>query len=110
LQVYKLCDTRKKNKITEKTEEKKEKPVLLKNILFKKHYGYNNIINSKSSNNRVNWLTEVKSYEHCILNKPKNMLKCKIPDVHCYSNTSFNTLVCNWKNEVANIANMQKCR
>lgn len=93
-----------------KTEEKKEKPVEPKKIGFKKYSGISNIINSKTSN-KVNQLTDVKSNEYCILNKPKEMLKCKIPDVHYYSNTSFNTLVCNWKNEVADmITNMQKRR
>jgi len=84
-----------------KTEEKKEKPDLPKKIV---------LLNSKNMN-IVNQLTEVKSIEHCILNKPKTLLKCKIPDIHCYSNKSFNTLVCNWKKEVADmIENMQKRR
>jgi len=92
------------------TEEKKEKPDLSKKLGFKKYYGLNNLINPTNSNT-VNQLTDVKSNEYCILNKPKKMLKCKIPNVHWYSNTSFNTLVCNWKNEVAEmIANMQKRR
>lgn len=91
------------------TEEKKEKPPLPKNIGFKKYYRLNNIINSTNSN-RVNQLTDTKSNEYCI-NEPKKILKCKIPNVHWYSNTSFNTLVCNWKNEVAEmITNMQKRR
>ena len=95
------------------TNEKKEKPVLPKKIEFKNCNGINNMVNSETSN-RGNQLTDVKSNEYCILNKPKKMLqntRCKIPDVHCYSNTSFNTLVCNWKNEVADmITNMQKRR
>jgi len=93
-----------------KIKEKKEKPVQLKKIGFKKYNGISNIINSKTSS-RVNQLTDVKSNEYCILNNPKKMLKCKIPNVHWYSNTSFNTLVCNWKNDVADmITNMQKRR
>jgi len=95
------CNKKIKNMILIKIEEKKDKPDLPKKIV---------LINSKNSN-RVNQLTEVKSNGHCKLNKPKKMLKCKTPDVHCYSNTSFNTLVCNWKNEVADmIENMQKRR
>lgn len=84
-----------------KTEGKKEKPDLPKKIA---------LLDSKNTN-RVNQLTEVKSIEHCKLNKPKTLLECKIPDIHYYSNTSFNTLVCNWKKEVADmIENMQKRR
>lgn len=94
-----------------KNEEKKEKLDSSKNIVLQKCCGFNNIINSKNSNYRAHKLTMVKSYENCILNKPKNVLNCKIPDVHSYSNTSFNTLVCRWKNEVTDmIANMHKRR
>lgn len=47
-----------------------------------------------------------------INNEPKSLKKiCQTPDVHCYSHTSFNSIVCHWKNEVADmITNMQKRR
>lgn len=36
---------------------------------------------------------------------------CQTPDVYGYSYTSFNSIVCQWKNEVADmITNMQKRR
>jgi len=95
------CNKKIKNIITIKIEEKKAKPDVPKKIV---------LLNSKTMN-RVNQLTKLKSIEHCILNKPKTLLERKMPDIHCYSNTSFNTLVCNWKKEVADtIENMQKRR
>lgn len=65
-------------------------------------------LDSMNINNKV----IVKPYEHCC--EPKKLKKlsmCQIPDVHCYSHTSFNSIVCHWKNEVADmITNMQKRR
>lgn len=91
-----------------KIQNKKENQNnLKKSVVFKKHYRLNNMVNYQNLNSQI----QVKSYEHCVPFINKKVSKCKIPSIHCYSNTSFNTIVCHWKNEMGEmIENMRKRR
>lgn len=99
------------NKISihEKVQDKKDKDNSEKSLVFKNHYGLVNKIDSQNLDNTAS----AKSFDkQCVPKNHKNELKCKAAlDEHCYSNTSFNYIVCHWKNEVADvISNMQKRR
>lgn len=88
-------------------KNKKQKNNLSKTIVFKSHYGFSNILDSQNLNNKG----QVKSFEDCLPNKHKNVSRCKTPEVHCYSDISFNTIVSHWKKEVTDmIIHMQKRR
>lgn len=108
--IYYFVQTKLKKKleaIESFIKNKKQKNNLSKTIVFRSHYGFNNTIESKNLNNKG----PVKPFEDCVPKKYKNVLRCETPDVHCYSNISFNTIVSHWKKEVTDmIIHMQKRR
>lgn len=86
-------------------EEKEE--ISKNSIVFKKHYKLKDIMNHQYLNSQV----QIKSFQHCTSFKHANKTKCIAPKVHCYSNTSFNTNVEYWRNEVSNMMeNIRKRR
>lgn len=88
---------------SKKIQDKKNKDNLEKSLVFRKHHGLVNKINLNSTAHSK------LLYKRCVSKNHKNELKLKTPNMHCYSNMSFNYIVGHWKNEIANVIyNMQK--